>query len=148
MGEVKYGHRYGPQCLVEGAIGASEVFKFLGGGWVKSDGSNRLEVAGSGDTELIGWFQTTVDFTASSTEGQDKGLVDISCNSVYRMPSDAAAAATDMWETCDLIVASNIQKADVGESNEDVIQIVGFDATNVTVDVRMNPAKMGSVGVI
>jgi len=144
--EVKFGLIYGYPVLVPADIGASEVFKNLGGGWMKSDASGRLEISGSGNAELIGWLDAA-EATASSTEGASKGAVDISVDSVYRMIADAAAAATDLWETCDLIVATNVQKADVGESNEDVIQIVGYDATNVTVDVRMNPSKVGSVGV-
>lgn len=147
MSEVKYGYRSGPQCMVEGALGASEVFKFKGGAWMKSDAAGYLDIAGSGDGELIGWFQTG-EFTAQATNGLDKGIIDISCNSIYRMPADATPALTDRWETCDLVVTGgDIQQADVGESSEDVIQIVAFDAVAVTVDVRMNPSKVGSVGV-
>jgi len=151
MSIVKYGYLYGPRCLVPAPIGASEVFKFLGGAFVKTDGAGFLDIAGSGDTELIGWVDAG-EFTAASTDGITELEVDISCDSVYRMPCDAIPALTDKWNTCDLIVASNIQKVDIGESTEDVIQIVGmFIGTTAAlsyVDVRMNPSKMGTTGVV
>jgi len=150
MAQLKYGYLYGPRCLVKAPIGASEIFKFLGGAWLKTDGAGFLDIAGSGNAELIGWGDTG-EYTAIATDGLTEIVVDISCDSIYRMPCDAIPALTDKWNTCDLIVTSDIQYADIGESNEDVIQIVGMfigsTAALSYVDVRMNPPKMGSTGV-
>src|SRR3990167_784821 len=60
--------------------------------------------------------------------------------------ADSGPADT-LGETCDLIVTSNIQYADIGESTEDVIAILDLDTTDDTVDVRMNPSKMYAAGV-
>ena len=147
MSEIRYGWvAGGPPAYVPAAIGASEVFKNLSGRWMGSDAAGYLDVADTDAAELQGWGEYG-ELTAPATDGLLEIVVDISPNSVYRMPADDTPALTDMWETCDIVVASNIQQADVGQSNQDVLIICGFNATDLTVDARMNPSKMGSVGV-
>ncbi len=145
--QVKYSWLRGPRVIID-AVGltASQVFKNAGGKFVRL-ATNRISIAGSGDTELIGWAMIG-EQTTSATAGQDTVGVDISELSVYRLPADATPASTILGDTCDLIVASDIQQADIGESSEDVIQVLGFDATDSTVDVRMNPNKLAANGVV
>ena len=144
--EVKYGYLYGPRCIVKGwPIAASQNFESRSGKFVKLDASDDVDIADSGDTQIEGWAEVG-DFTSSATAAADTAPVDVSELSVYRVPADADPADT-LGESCDLIVTSNIQSADVGESNEDVIVILDLDTTDDTVDVRMNAIKMYAAGV-
>lgn len=153
MSEIKYGYVRGPRCLIPACIGASEVFKDLGGRFTKFDGNAngdgipRVSVAGDGDAELAGWLEGG-DFTASSTEGQDTGQLDVSCLSIYRLPVNTGTlAVTDVGKTCDISVASNIQGLQADVSTEDTVMIVKRESATVAL-VRMNPSKIGSVGVV
>ena len=52
-------------------------------------------------------------------------------------------------KTCDLSVASDVQGADLTASGEDVVLIVDGDLVgNYWVDVRLNPLKMFTTGVV
>lgn len=149
MKEVRYGYLYGPKIFVPVPMAASQAFKNLSGKFIKLDTNKRGDIADSGDIELFGWVEVG-EITTSSTAGQDILVANISVDAVYRIPADATVAASLRGETCDLIVASDIQQADIGESTEDVIQIVAVtadDIANQTVQVRLNPRKMYATGV-
>jgi hypothetical protein len=144
---VKYGYKRGGTLIVKAQMGASEVLKENSGRFVKADANKYMEVAGSGNGELTGWIMGG-EFTCSSTDGKDILDMNIHPHAIYLIPADAAVTTALLWETCDLIVSENIQYADVGENNEAVIQIVGVDAANQAVYVRLNPNKMFTTGVI
>jgi hypothetical protein len=131
-------------------VAASQAFKLNSGKFVKL-ASNQADIADSGDSELFGWALVGGDTTSSSVAGATKISVDTSPLSVFELPIDETLTETELaailGETCDLIVTSDIQYADVGESNEDTIQIVGYDVDRQTVHVRMNPNKMAATGV-
>jgi len=147
-GTIKYGYAFGPRVLVGPcAIGASEVFLDTGGKFVKFDNDRQIEVALAADTALFGWAECG-KFTASSTEGKDKVMVDISCESVYYIPADEAVTIALRGRTCDLIVDTNRQRADVGEGTEDVILIVDVDVANQALYVRMNYATQYQAGIV
>lgn len=144
--EVKYGYRGGPRVFVDAwPIAASQNFEDRSGKFVKLDANDRVDIADSGDTQIEGWAEVG-NFTSSSTAGADTCQVDVSELSLYGMPADADPANI-RGETCDLIVTSDIQYADVGESNEDVIAVLNLDTANDTVVVRMNGLKMYVAGV-
>jgi len=126
-------------------VGASEVFSNNSGRFCKFDNSRRLEVAGSGDGNLFGWVDDVV--TASSTEGATKVYVDVNPMSLFWIPADDTVTAAMRGLTCDLVVASNIQRADVGESNEDVIWIQDVDIANQLVLVKMASATIYQAGI-
>jgi len=144
---IKFEYVYGDRHIVGPVpVGASEVFKNTGGKFCWFDTSRRLEVAGSGNNPdsgafIYGWALAPA-FTASSTEGGTSLQVDVSTNSVYRMPADAAVLATMRGKSCDLVTTSNVQYADVGEANEKYLIIEDVDITNQWVYVRMNPAAI------
>ena len=144
---IKFDYVYGDRHIVGPVpVGASEVFKNTGGKFVWLDTSRRIEVAGSGNNPdagafIFGWALAGA-FTASSTEGGTNLQVDVSTNSVYRIPADAAVLATMRGKSCDLIVDTNRQRADVGEANEKYLIIEDVDITNQWVYVRMNPAAI------
>jgi len=144
---AKFDYVFGSRLIIGPVpIGASEVFKNTGGKFVWFDTSRRIEVAGSGNNPdsgayIFGWALAPA-YTASSTEGGDSCMVDVSTNSVYRIPADAAVLATMRGKVCDLVTTSNVQYADVGEANEDYLIIVDVDIKNQWVYVRMNPAHI------
>lgn len=131
-------------------ITAAQNFEQRSGHFVKL-ASGLLTIAGSGDTELIGWALIG-DVTASSTAGQDKCPVDMSLESVWEIPTDAVFTAAEalafIGDTCDLITTSNIQMADIGEATEEVIQIIGYNVDRQTVYVRLNPNKIAGTTVV
>ena len=152
--EVKYGYLRGPRLIVKAwPIAASQVIVDRGGKFVKLDTNDRIDIADSGDTQIEGWLESpsgqglVAGFTTSSTAGVDIGEVDVSELSLYRVPADADPANT-RGEVADLIVNSNVQQIDVGESNEDVVQILDLDTTDDTVDVRMTSRLMAVAGVV
>ena len=140
-------------------MGASEVINNWSGKFVKKDASGRAEIAGDGDTQLIGWVEIDAK-TTSSTEGADTAILYNSTEDVFRIPLayDGSTYTVNysgavLWETCDLVVISNVQKANLTTSAEDTIVIVGGKAATSTtsndgyVDVKLNPNKMHTAGV-
>ena len=88
------------------------------------------------------------DYTASATAGATKEALDISHFSGYGIPSNSAPAAANLGETCDLVVASNIQKASISLSTEDVLHIVDYNATDSVVAVHLVTRNITYAGVI
>lgn len=134
--EVKLGYDRGPRVLIQHPVEASQIFKAKSGCFVKRGSNNYLDIADSGDAYLLGWAETG-EFTSSSTAGVSVVSLDISPLSCYWIPADAAVTRAIIGKTCDLIISSNIQYADVGESTEDVIIIEDVDISNQLVLVRM-----------
>lgn len=141
------------------SMGASEVIGTFSGKFCKKDASGRLEIAGDGDTQLIGWAELYAQ-TCSSTEGATKAKLYNCTGDVFRIPLayDGSTYTVNysgavLYETCDLAVVSNVQKANLTTSAEDTLVIVGGKAaTSATaddgyVDVQLNPNKMHTAGV-
>jgi dihydroxyacetone kinase DhaKLM complex PTS-EIIA-like component DhaM len=76
-------------------------------------------------------------------------IVDL--NAIFEIPVDETITATSLkaliGKTCDLVVNSGIQQADIGASATDVIKIVGGDVDEQTVYVMINPTKFYTEGV-
>jgi len=148
MGARIYGHRRGKRNILRGyPVAASQVFTD-GGKFVKLDANERLDVAASGDTEVYGWA-VCGEFTSNSTAGVDTIEVDVSTDSEYYIPANAVVTRDLVGKTCDLAVdGNNIQSADVGESNEDVLIVTEVDVANQAVFVRLNSNKVAATGVV
>lgn len=151
---ITVGKRSGPNHLqYVFPIGASEVFKQAGGGFMKTDGSGRVEFAGDGDKEIIGHHLLQIDFTASSTEGGTNVAVDMSQESVYETPIDTGTWADTMRaKTCDLGITSNVQGVNLSTSTDDCILLLDKGTTNpagtvVSVLCKINPANVVYRGV-
>ena len=130
MGQIaKYGQVQGPETNIEYEVGASVVFKHLGGAFVQMDANQRVIIAVAGVTDIMGWALTG-DFTASATAGNTKVAVNTAVDAVYEMPLDAARTETQLkalvGKTCDIKVTSDIQYADYAASTDDVLHIVGY----------------------
>ena len=147
--KLKYGHIKGFELFIPVPIGASEVVSAASGRFVKSDASGRAEIAGDGDTELIGHLEAHAH-TASATEGADSYPVNIAIDAVYRIPVISGTYAAAMrWDTTDIIVTSDIQGVQLAASAEDTVQIIDGDETNNNwVDVRLNPNKLAVTGAV
>ena len=143
---IEYGQRSGGRqdLIYAFPVGASEVFKKKGGGFVSDDGSGRVEIAGASATNIIGHAMINADFTASSTEGGDVVPVNMDLNAVYELPIDSGTWADTMrGETCDLAVTSDIQGVDLTASSTDVVRLIDKGTTNaagtvVSVLVQLN----------
>jgi len=153
MAKVKYGKIFGNSSFTAQSfpVGASQVFKAQSGRIVKLN-SGYLEVAGDGDGVVFG-FVDVGDLTVTSA-GDVSLPVDTSLDAAYELPVKRTAGdftESDLYgligKTCDLIVESNIQKANLDTSDEDTIIIVGGNVENQTVYVKLNPAKVGGTGV-
>lgn len=149
----------GPGVGIPCSMGASEVITAWSGKFVKNDGSGRMEIAGDGNAELAGWVELPAQ-TCSSTEGATKGVLYNNPCDVFRLPLRYDNSTYDrnysdalFGETCDLVVISNVQYANLSTSTEDVIIIVGGQAASSAtandgyVDVMLNPNKMFVTGV-
>ena len=155
MAKTPYGIVNATQDIVhEFPVGASEVFKRNGGGWVKEDSSGRIEMAGATSTNIIGHIEWRSDLTASSTEGADKVAVNLDvAGIVASMPISGTYAATMRGKTCDIIVTSSVQYANVAASSIDVLEIIGEHEKNSsgTVDsvlVKLFTANLTRTGVV
>jgi len=157
--KLKYGWLRGGKSSYALPMGASEVIKAKSGRFVVNDGSGRGEIAGDGDTELMGFVEGS-DQTCSSTEGNTVLNCIDDLTAVFRIPVkyddstyDRNYSSALVGETCDLITISDIQYANLSTSTEDTIIIVGGKACSSStandgyVDVRLNPNKMYATGV-
>lgn len=138
-----------PDCLIK----AAEIIKAQSGKFVKADGTDDYVIAGSGDTQLMGYAVIqgitsggVTGYTVPTGGTKCELIVDI--NARFLLPADAAVTGALKGLTCDLIVASNVQSADIGESSEDVIVIYDACAALQLVEVGFNPAKMWAAGVV
>jgi len=138
---MKYGYRKGPRCLIEFPVGASEVFKRDSANLVISDGAGTgrvIPATDAGQAKIIGWAYVSKDFTTpASPEGADKVAVDISFDSVYEIPANAAVSASLVGHTCDIVVTDNVCKANVSGITYKVIQILAVDVAKQSVFARL-----------
>lgn len=145
---------FAPAVYPDMLLKPAEVFKAQSGKFVKMDGTDDVAVAGSGDTQLVGWASVegvtgSVDgYTVPASTKPRRVDVITDINARFVMPADAAVTEAIKTLTCDLIVASNIQYADVGESNEDVIVIYDINVALQLVEVGLNPIKLFTAGVV
>ena len=154
MSRNSYGiiHKPNPLAVIPAIeFSASMVITALSGKFVHKDGSNQLAISGSGTTQLAGWLMVAGAFTSNSVAGIEKASVCVDLNAIFEIPTDATFASTDigalLTDTCDLITTSNVQMADIGESNEDTVKIVSADVDQQTFGVMINPGKFYTQGV-
>lgn len=146
MGLIKYGFAYGTRCLIPVVVGGSELWKDLGGCFVKFEltvdvnGRPQVVPAGDGDTILAGWLDVS-EYT-SGTDGLDEMMMDVSSLSVYRMPvSSGTLALADVGDYCDLAIDTYVQGIQAGSGVEGTVIIVKRESASVAL-VRMNPSKI------
>ncbi len=146
--QLKYGHVAGGEVMVEAQWGASEVIKAASGKFVQTDDSGYLEIADSGDNQLIGWANHREE-TIGAVDGVTKTQLNVSLSAVYKIPLNTSTPLTRamFYDSCDLLVTTDIQGVDC-TSSEDVLIIVGGDIANQKwALVMLNPSKMGAQGI-
>lgn len=145
---------YAPATIPDMLLKAAEVFHAQSGKFVKMDGTDDVAVAGSGDTQLVGWALVqgvtgSIDgYTVPASTKPHRVDVVKDINARFIMPADAAVTEAIKNLTCDLIVAAEIQYADIGESNEDVIMIYDINVALQLVEVGLSPIKLFTAGVV
>ena len=131
----------------------AEVFNAQSGKFVARDGTDDMDVAQSGDTQIEGWAEvqgvtgSAAGFTVPASTIPTRVDVINDLNARFLMPADAAVTAAIINLTCDIIVSANVQLADVGESNEDVLVIYDVNVALQLVEVGLNSSKMHVAGV-
>lgn len=125
--------------VVEFTVATGEVFKKLGGKFVRLNASEELEVASATDVNLIGWALVDADYTSAAG---DKLSVCIDPNAIYGLPASttltAASLKAVLGKTCDLAISSSIQQCDITAHAIDCLQVVGGNVDRNIVFVRMN----------
>ena len=151
---ANYGIVFAPssmQVIPAVDLAASVQFKSLGGKFMVNSAGNH-SIADSGDTQIAGWAMVEGEYTSNSTAAIDKVPLCRDLSAIFAIAPDeaftAASLKTIRHDTCDLIVSSNIQYADIGESTEDVIIIVGGDVAAQILFVQINPDKLHTAGVV
>lgn len=162
-GITKFGWIKGTKSAVPLPMGASEVIRAKSGRFVKPDASRRGEIAGDTHARLMGFVESG-DLTCNSTEGQTILNCIIDINAVFRIPLfyDNSSFTVNYSDILigtkhDLYVVNDIQYANLTDSDEDVIIIVGGLAATAAVsdgavadtvygdgyvDVKLNPDKL------
>lgn len=145
--EVKYGPINDTDDMARfmKTLKASTVFKNKSGKFIiNSSGDADIAVAGS--TELQG-YAITYDHTVSASVTEYADIIH-GFGTHFVLPASGTYADTMRGLTCDLLVSSNIQKANVAASTTDVIVIYDGNATLGLVEVGLNPLKMYVTGVV
>ena len=145
--EVKYGYLYGPRCIIKAwPLAASVNFENDSGKFMDLDASNRLQIAVAQQLDIKGWALEG-DWTSSATAGADSCPIDICHYAVYSMPADADPANI-LGETCDIVVNSNNQQADIGASTDDVLHVVDANTADDVVAVHLVTRNITFAGVV
>lgn len=117
-------------------MGASEVLKAASGRFVVTDGSGRGEVAGDGDSTLLGFVESG-DLTCSATEGRTVLNCIDDLTAVFRVPLryDGSTYTVNystalLGKTRDLIVISDVQYVNLTTYDDDLVVIVGGQAAS------------------
>jgi hypothetical protein len=109
------------------------------------NGTDTVTMAGDGHTEILGHMEVEA---IATTLGTEKRKVVCDLTAVFRIPVITGTYTHLMkGKTCDLVISSNVQGADLTQTSEDTIIVVDGDLVNSAwVDVMLNPNKMHAVG--
>lgn len=147
--QLKYGQVAGGEVMMEALWGANEIIKAASGKFVQTDDSGYLEIADSGNDQLVGWAEHREE-TIGAVDGVTKTQLNVSLDAVYKVPLVTSTPLTRamFYDSCDLLVnGSDIQGVDCTAS-EKVLIIVGGDIANQKwVLVMLNPSEMGAQGI-
>jgi len=128
---VAYGLAFGKEMVVRYPTQASVGWEARGGKFVAVQGGNRRVALASAltVTDIIGWANVGTH-SSSSTAGNDIVPVNVNDECVYEMPINITRTESQLvtmrGKTCDLVVTSGIQQANVTGTTTDQIQIVDY----------------------
>jgi len=142
--QVFCGYARGKRNLIQVPIGGGEIFERLSGKFVIVTG-NVAVVPGSDPATLFGWAEVGEFTSAASNAGHI--AVDISLDSQYWIPADAAVTEAVRGEVCALKLATKTQQADVGAVGNGVLLITEIDEANQMVMVKIADGKQQATAV-
>ena len=142
---AKFGYIYGDRNLVPFPMGNTGEIK-EGWGVIQDSGANGNVMAAADSGKPFGMAAEHV--SAPTNDGDTEIKIDISEESVYRIPVVAGTLATTMLgKTCDYGVVAGVHGADVSASTDDVFMIVGLDITGDWVEVKLY-GRLNATGVV
>lgn len=124
-----YSQATGPVESVLYPCAASVAFKYLGAKFVTLDAAEQVALSVAGDTRIHGWAFVG-EFTTNATAGIDYVTVNVSREAKYWVPTSTAPTRDAVGKTCDLVVQSGLQKANIGASTTDVLYVHDVDIVN------------------
>ena len=136
---LKFGHVRGGKTSTPVVLTAADAYVANSASFVViAAAGTATKVAASGTT-IFGWAETEV--VASVVAGTPCNVI-IDPSAVYRIPVVAGTytPAKYLGRGCDIVLSGNIQGADLTAHTDDVLLIVGGDATLNYVDVMVVPA--------
>lgn len=127
--------------LIPVTMAAAQVIKAKSGRFVYQN-AGAATLCGAATTTIMGVLNT---HEHTPTVGDVIGC-DCDLNGIWRIPINSGTFVEGMkGDFCDLSIASDIQGAALDASVRDLLIIVDGDAVNnLWVDVKMNPAKVGT----
>lgn len=142
MASMRYGYRGGtrPRTLISVPVKASSTWE--ANDFLTKDSSGYYSKAADADSVFAVAYEEVA--TAPTNDGDLYASVDISPDSIYRIPVNQGSLALSMRQkTCDLGVTAGVQGADVDLSTDDNLLIVGVDIAANEVDVQIRPPVVG-----
>ncbi len=149
LSTLRYGYQRGSRTMIADCpIGNNEVFTDTGAKFVVQDAAGYCNTAESDtDADLYGWMEVAPGTYSTTADGDNSASVDTSCQSVYYIPANATVDITMRNKTCDIVIDTNRQRANVGTSSTNALVIEEVDIVNTAVWVRMNENVRHATGV-
>lgn len=143
---LKYGCENLLNAVCSLTMQASQTLGAAGSYFVTLDASGNGGLTGAASTTIFGGIICGSGDVTSSTAGATSYPCNVGLDAVYRVPVGSGTyARTNRGKMCDLVVASNVQKAAVQTSVRSHVQLLDGDETNnAFVIVRINPAIISS----
>lgn len=147
---IEYGYRQGhDKGIIPLPMAASTVLKKAGGSFVYTDASGNGVIAGATNTGIVGGLRFNEDFTCSSSAGATILPCDTSLESEYELPLGSAStwADTQIGNSCDLIIESNVQRVNLNGNTDKTMLVIGKGTINaagtvLSALVRINPSAL------
>lgn len=143
--ELKYGQIKGGEVSTSVIMTTGQTFRANSAAFVYMNAGLGV-IADDGQDQILGHAETD----AHTTVAGEKVKVVVDPTAVYRIPIVAGTYVEAMkGDTCDIIVTSNIQGADLTAADDDIFLIIDGDLeNNEWVDVMLTPKELGQVGVV
>ncbi len=146
--QLRYGWVGGGKASVPVRLYASEVIAGPGGKFVNMNATGYAEYLDDSDAEEIFGSAEVAYGTQSATQIKtDVVACIIDISAMYKLPilsGDGTYAITDIGDTCDIGVTSNVQGAHLQVSGDEHFIILAGDAdNNKWAIVRLNPNVQG-----
>lgn len=137
--QLKYGQIRGGEEGVPVTVAASQYIAAAGGKFVRRTNadSNSVTLCTQANSDILGHLETE---ELNSSDGTEVRKCINDPTAVFRLPIAGGTYVGAMkGKTCDLVVASGIQKVALNSSSYDQLVIEDGDAVNnVWVDVKLN----------